>query len=440
METSEVKSLKKGTNELPDEVLLQIISLLPLKEAVRTSVLSKRWRYLYASIPNLDFDFGELPVVNQLNFLGFVDRLFFLRGRTVVEKFNLRCWDAPNVDAVHLEWWISSIIELGIQEILIHFDFNKLLPTSRLFTCATLTSLKLYFMFESSLQVPANILLPSLKILHLVNSISFCNDDSAERLFSNCPVLEDLEIRSLLVKDGKCNLTVPNSTLKRLTIVSLLLNWDQSFDIVIDAPNLVYLKYNGCDQNSHVFVNVQSLSAADINFWESLCPQSNPHSASDLMRGICNVETLCLTSIALCSFEKLRVPIPLFINLTHLRISQSGCIFSFLGLPNFLAQSCCLETLVLEMYAHEALKWNPNPWYELRESGASCLLCLKTIEVRSFVGAEDEVKMVEYFLESARVLEQLKIQIKAKPADQSKIADALRSLPRVSQKCRVIIE
>ncbi|GKV22705.1 hypothetical protein SLEP1_g32552 [Rubroshorea leprosula] len=49
METSEVKSLKKGINELPDEVLLQIISLLPMKEAVRTSVLSTRWRYLYAS-------------------------------------------------------------------------------------------------------------------------------------------------------------------------------------------------------------------------------------------------------------------------------------------------------------------------------------------------------------------------------------------------------
>ncbi|KAF6171078.1 hypothetical protein GIB67_010946 [Kingdonia uniflora] len=40
-------------SNLPDVVLHRIISLLPIKEAVATCVLSTQWKYLWISIDNL---------------------------------------------------------------------------------------------------------------------------------------------------------------------------------------------------------------------------------------------------------------------------------------------------------------------------------------------------------------------------------------------------
>jgi hypothetical protein len=57
----------KCLSNLPEAVLLDILSLLPTKDAARTSLLSKRWKYLWASIPNLVFD-GSFPAMRTICF------------------------------------------------------------------------------------------------------------------------------------------------------------------------------------------------------------------------------------------------------------------------------------------------------------------------------------------------------------------------------------
>ncbi|PVH36237.1 hypothetical protein PAHAL_6G026700 [Panicum hallii] len=42
--------------DLPEEIQLLVLSLLPLKEAARTSILSRSWRKLWTRYPNLCFD------------------------------------------------------------------------------------------------------------------------------------------------------------------------------------------------------------------------------------------------------------------------------------------------------------------------------------------------------------------------------------------------
>ncbi|KAI5340848.1 PREDICTED: F-box/LRR-repeat [Prunus dulcis] len=43
-------------SELPDEILIAIVSLLDTWEGGRTCVISKRWRFLWASVTCLNFD------------------------------------------------------------------------------------------------------------------------------------------------------------------------------------------------------------------------------------------------------------------------------------------------------------------------------------------------------------------------------------------------
>ncbi|BBH09776.1 F-box/RNI-like superfamily protein [Prunus dulcis] len=52
----DVYNLLDRISALPDEILVSILSLLPLKEAAATSILSRRWQYVWMSTMVLNFD------------------------------------------------------------------------------------------------------------------------------------------------------------------------------------------------------------------------------------------------------------------------------------------------------------------------------------------------------------------------------------------------
>ena len=47
---------KDRISEFPEELLLQILSLLPTKTVIITCVLSKRWRFLWKMVQKLNFE------------------------------------------------------------------------------------------------------------------------------------------------------------------------------------------------------------------------------------------------------------------------------------------------------------------------------------------------------------------------------------------------
>ncbi|KAK3432000.1 hypothetical protein EUGRSUZ_E04105 [Eucalyptus grandis] len=159
-----------------------------MKDSVRTCALSKKWRYLWTSYPNL--------ALFERNFSG---RKQFTNFRNVE-----RCF-------VHL----SEI--LG----------NFVLPYC-LFSCATLTSL--ISSIPWALKLPSQIWLPNLKHLHLQCS-TFVDKHSTEQQLSSCPVLEESTIR-YCTWDNLETLTIRAPMLKILTIQ------DEDFDCSSVCPSV----------------------------------------------------------------------------------------------------------------------------------------------------------------------------------------------------------
>ena len=97
----EMVAERKGLSDLPDVVIIKVISSLPTKDAIRTSILSKRWEYLWTSIPSLEFIADDS---DRSLFVNIVDRALFLRGPSDIEKFhlNILSWIAV------LLWFIGN--------------------------------------------------------------------------------------------------------------------------------------------------------------------------------------------------------------------------------------------------------------------------------------------------------------------------------------------
>ncbi|XVF03964.1 hypothetical protein REPUB_Repub05bG0039400 [Reevesia pubescens] len=424
-------------SHLPDAILSHILSFLSTKKAVRTSILSTRWRYLFASVSNLDFELNDrcLPRQKSLkssitsSFMNFVDKVLFFHNRTSIEKFRLKC--GQGVDSTRVYGWISAALWRGVQHLDLNISIDKFttLP-GVLFTCRALVTLKLDINFVFN--VPNDVCFPNLKTLHL-KSVVFSNDDSVQRLFSNCVVLEDLVIEGCGWEDIS-KLYISNPLLKRLTI-----DGKCSMKIAIDAPNLVYLKYRTKSVAAGL-INLKCLVMADIGFLLVEAPSKTYHdhrrAATKFFRGINTVRSLNLSiaslELLLC-FEQL----PVFGNVVEMKIPVSPW--------NRISYSTekGLETLLTSLPKLEKLVFHEGVFILscLPEKVPFCLsFKLKAIEISGFKAEKDCIEKAKYFLKNATALKKLTIRTYYLTEEgKLKITEELLASPRKSKQCCILI-
>ncbi|XP_057416208.1 FBD-associated F-box protein At4g10400-like [Lotus japonicus] len=189
---------------LPDEILCNILSFLPTKEAIATSALSKRWIPLWRSVSTLDFNFTDAKYLRSTKrHSRFVESVYaFILSRDFhqpfhqpITKFRLSCHHVDELTPSTLTVWVNAALQRRVQ----HLDISlpgwyNLSNSSSIFSCKTLVVLKLEgLQFKTTV---SSVDLPFLKVLHLRGWI-LCERGCLAELLSGCPVLEELKASNI---------------------------------------------------------------------------------------------------------------------------------------------------------------------------------------------------------------------------------------------------
>ncbi|XP_019159971.1 PREDICTED: F-box/FBD/LRR-repeat protein At1g13570-like [Ipomoea nil] len=129
---------------LPTDVLNCILDCLPARDAARTSILSRKWRYIWAGHPNLVLDPQDIVTVTRNDFVGIGNRILLQHiGPILTFHVNLSAVHMsqyPNIDP-----WILYLSSHGLRKLTVENSSRDLyaLP-SYVFLCQELTHLYLY--------------------------------------------------------------------------------------------------------------------------------------------------------------------------------------------------------------------------------------------------------------------------------------------------------
>ncbi|PRQ17712.1 putative F-box domain, leucine-rich repeat domain, L domain-containing protein [Rosa chinensis] len=270
----------QNLNDLPQEVLVYILSFLPTIEAIQTSLISRKWRNLWFFLTSFNFSFetcfpyfdNPLPFYTRRMtrpFANFVDRALTTRpADPAVHSFRLSFIYDSDYE-VRVESWIrTAVTHLQAREL--HLDFYIDYDYD--------FSVYKYEFFFSELRngcvqvlklTSCNITLPDDMDLGLLRSMFLdqvnLEDEEVRKLFSGCPNLEHFELRNCL---GVKGLFIRSTKLKKLALGFVpnlaAFSWNTT-EIEIDCPNLLSLSFTECDFNQFVLKKAAALVELSIH-------------------------------------------------------------------------------------------------------------------------------------------------------------------------------
>ncbi|XP_063939925.1 F-box/LRR-repeat protein At4g14103-like isoform X2 [Daucus carota subsp. sativus] len=411
-------------SNLPDALISHILSFLPTKYAVGTTILSKRWNYLWTSVKNLDFNSSLILNIGRgyyassdefmKSFVEFVERVLFFHDGMSVDKLCIS--SRSRVCDNQIYTWVSAVLPCHLKELQVTSTSVRQTPSSELwqvdlpwslFTCKTLTTLKLCGGFV--LRIPTRVCLPALKILHL-DSVIYVDDVSIQNLLSGCPVLEDLDIERRNW-DGVQVIDITSPTLKRFSLQFFLYDHFGRFPykISVSAPSLLYLKLADNMAVKYSVDKMPSLVEAQIGIYNYNSP-----SSLKLVKEVAHVRVLQLSGKILEFIESAKnYKFPLFHNLVRLELGANKEAGWDL-LAELLQSTPNLEVLVFPRGLVKRISSSKKPYFQFEwdppETVPGCLLLsLKMIIIHDFFGKNCEMDLVEYLLENAKVLKQMTI-------------------------------
>ncbi|PWA78683.1 F-box domain, FBD domain, Leucine-rich repeat domain, L domain-like protein [Artemisia annua] len=444
-------------SNLPDSILHLILSSLEsTEEAVRTSILSTRWRYLWTALPSIDINCSRGLIrhmtyyCNKREFDEFVHSV--LSNRTLgLDSFRLCCLNYFDMSTI--EGWIYAALLQKPKKI--HLSFsprpgkNIELPHC-LVTCDFLEvlSLKLYrrrLRFASMLNYIT--LFPRLKVLEL-NNVELPTKPQGFEFLERCPMLEDLRLINCVIKTFMV-LSISSLTLKTLTIVTHnLMYYEELCDdgtlvkkkfhrvsirrhLVISCPKLIRLEYASGTFNYYDFNNLDSLKKAVI-YPEPLVAEVNRgRLVSELFPKVSHMESLSINHYFVqCSHRERHTVFPASLpNLKTLELTTTIDDFALNVLICILKCSPNLQSLNLTI--QEEISMTKGYW-DLDEAETREILtrCLKRVEFLEFNGEKQKLEIARFLLENGNSLEEMVFSWRNKVTYLKKSMDTMNKVSK----------
>ncbi|XP_062011811.1 putative F-box/FBD/LRR-repeat protein At4g13965 [Rosa rugosa] len=439
---------------LPDAILCHILSYFEpeyRKCAVRTCILSKRWKNIWPYVLNLYLNYEDFS--SSADFIAFVDRALLIRDSLSIQKFHLHFNGCQAEDFPRIGSWIRSAIRCKVIELYLSVDSDREdmfeLPES-LLTCETLMVWKLWSNYI--IKIPKAGCYPSLKSLDVEFMYpSLFNPDNDVMDFSQFPALEYLRINGYLgIKSFNFIISVPELKTLRISLSQENGRYNVH-NFYINAPQLERLDVQEDFLSNYVFVNTTSLVEANIH--------SSAKRARKFLAGISSVKCLTISS----SFS-VACSAAAFDNLRELKVVLEMDYFKWSLLTKVLGKLSNLESLVVEHERYETpchhgdselvieldeckeakevfadvLRWSPP------EFVPNCLLshlktiCIKGFKGKGFFGYQDEKEVVKYLLKNGQVLQRMTIYSPglSRSAEEA-LHEEFSTLERDSNTCQI---
>ncbi|KAL8457961.1 hypothetical protein ACS0TY_035727 [Phlomoides rotata] len=359
---------------LPDELLVFILSLLTLRESVATSLLSRRWRYLWTLMPKLDFDAkksllkvemaenGKLVTDEEKStkYIQWVDHVIALHKSCAIEDFRV-CFNFSKPYEKYIDNWVNYALARKVKRLelsLTYKGYDSLFPPS-----------------DDIYTFPYHFL-PTYK--------ENCSNDSQSHCMKQCnsmhfKFLEKISMHSVSVSGEALEFFLSNCPLLQHFGKSL-----QQF-LLKNVPLLVEIKISGDIEMKDILL-----------MFSSILPQLEKFNYR-LNSLLCwEVTGMFYSAVKMSNLKQLR-----------LRLIFDD---SLLPLTNMLRTSPCLETFVLEIFF--ARKFRKRELENVEGSYAH----LKEVKIRGYCGSIGNLEFVMHLSESAGALEKIVIDPR-KPSD-----------------------
>nr|XP_016480293.1 PREDICTED: F-box/FBD/LRR-repeat protein At1g13570-like [Nicotiana tabacum] len=387
---------------------------MPIREAVRTSVLSKKWRFYYLTIPELVFDdqfckelqdyaatqkklriLSEYELELKYQFDEIVTKSLMLHpGRIVTFKACIPSFNStkgPNVNK-----WILYLSRKNIKKLNLEYPKkdivrHKLPPY--FFSCLDLTYLKLRN-FDVSPPPPECKGFLYLDQLVLIG-IYFANN-CFESILSGCPVLQRLELH---LCPGIRHVNISGCKLKRLRIKA----YDKFESISLEnAPNLTEVSVmldRIVTDSDKVVIGLEANPNSDLVKFVDSCPR---------------VELLCLNGKFLQLLAQTPVPPKLSTSPDSLKILEFKGV-NFMNFDEISAVVCLirsapnLQELYIEASTVKLNQEQVSGYLKLLDCSTFPLSKLHLVKLTNISAFDPEFEFIRFILFSSPSLATMSI-------------------------------
>ncbi|TVT98429.1 hypothetical protein EJB05_56257, partial [Eragrostis curvula] len=366
---------------LPDEILGEIISLLPTNDGARTQALASRWRRLWLSAP-LNIDPSGLPTDSD-KLLDIVSHVLAAH-QGPARRFSMpycKCSLYLLNRAKVVESWFRSPVLNNLQELELGYVASWIpLPATAFYSCTTLR----------------------------VVTIAACSilDDTVKTF--HFPQLRQLVLERTRIPEGwVCNMIAGSPVLE-----FLLLNRVRGFTSMrINSPSLVSFGIDCMGRSTKLTIedapllqrlleldscgtlHVSVISAPKLDTLGCLTDYDCP--SNKLVFGTTVIQKLCAVSFAteICSVKVLAII-----------VQASESMDMIIGLLRCFP---CLEKLYIQL---SSVLRDKKHWHKLQNHVKCVDNSLRTVVLKGYRGTKSHVKLVNFLVLNAKMLEVMRLE------------------------------